>query len=88
MPRKGQNYDSRSTKSLDYGIVQLAIDGKKVEKPIDLFHQGVIPAGPISLGSHELAAGKHTLTAEIVGANEKAIKAYMFGLDQIILKPE
>ncbi len=30
---------------------------------------------------------RHTLAVEIVGANEKAIKSYMFGLDQFILDP-
>ena len=43
------------------------------------------PASP--LGTHELIAGEHKLTVEIVGANEKAVKAYMFGLDEIILRP-
>ena len=36
--------------------------------------------------ANALDQGEHKLTAEIVGANEKAIKAYMFGLDQIMLK--
>jgi hypothetical protein len=31
--------------------------------------------------------GDHKLTIEIVGANEKAVKGYMVGLDQVILKP-
>jgi len=75
------------TKAVDYGIVQLSIDGKKAGGPIDLYNDGVIPTGPISLGRFTLEAGDHKLTVEIVGANEKAVKAYMFGLDQIILKP-
>jgi hypothetical protein len=74
------------TKAVDYGIIQMHIDGKKVEKKIDLYHDGVIPSGPISLGVHKLEKGNHKLTVEIIGANEKAMKAYMFGLDQIILK--
>ena len=75
------------TKAVDYGIVQLYVDERKAGRPIDLYNDGVIPSGPISLGGHELAAGKHKLTVEIVGANEKAVKGYMFGLDEIILKP-
>jgi hypothetical protein len=75
------------TKAIDYGIVQLSVDGKKAGDPIDLYHDGVIPSGPISIGSHELEKGDHTLTVEIVGANEKAIKSYMFGLDEVILEP-
>ncbi len=75
------------TKAIDYGIVQLGIDGKEVGKPIDLFHRGVVPSGPISLGAHQLAKGKHTLNVKIVGANPEAVKGYMFGLDEIILEP-
>jgi len=87
--RKGGTYQVNVTltKAIDYGIVQLYVDGKKAGDPIDLFNDGVIPTGPIALGNFELDQGDHKLTVEIVGANEKAVKAYMFGLDQIILKP-
>jgi len=37
---------------------------------------------PLPLGTHELTAGDHKLTVEIVGANEQAVKSYMFGLDR------
>lgn len=74
------------TKAVDYGIVQLYVDGKKAGDPIDLYNDGVVPSGPIALGKFDLEAGEHKLTVEIVGANEKAVKAYMFGLDEIILK--
>ena len=46
-----------------------------------------MPTGPISLGTHDLTAGEHKLTVEIVGANDKAIKSHMFGLDYVIFKP-
>ena len=42
---------------------------------------------PIPLGAHDLTEGEHKLTVEIVGANDKAIKSYMFGLDYVIFKP-
>ncbi len=74
------------TKAIDYAIVRLSVDGKPAGEPIDLFNDGVIPTGPIPLGTFELGQGDHTLRVEIVGANEKAVKAYMFGLDQILLK--
>ncbi len=45
------------------------------------------PCGPISLGARDLTAGNHRLSVEIVGANEKAKKGYMFGLDQIMVSP-
>jgi hypothetical protein len=75
------------TKAIDYGIVQLYLDGKKAGEPIDLYNDGVILTDPpVSLGTHELTAGEHKLTVEIVGANEKAVKGYMFGLDYLIFE--
>jgi hypothetical protein len=74
------------TKAHDYGIVKLALDGKAGE-PIDLYNPDVVPSGPISLGTFDLAEGPHMLTVEIVGANPQAVKSYMFGIDRIELKP-
>ena len=39
------------------------------------------PSAPTSL-----TEGDHTLGVEIVGANEKAVKSYMFGLDYVIFE--
>jgi hypothetical protein len=75
------------TKANDYGIVQLSLDGKKVGQPLDLYNPTVVPSGPIALGAHDLTAGQHKLTVEILGANPKAKKAYMFGIDRVDLKP-
>lgn len=75
------------TKAADYGIVQFSVDDRKAGEPIDLFHEGVVPTGPISLGTFDLAAGPHLLWVEIVGANPQAKRAYMFGIDRIELKP-
>lgn len=76
------------TKAVDYGIVQFALDGKKIGKPIDLYNEGVIPTGPVALGTHTLDAGEHRLTVEIVGANPKAVKAYLFGMDRLALEKQ
>ncbi len=69
------------TKAADYGIVQLSLDGEKVGSPMDFFHDGVVPTGELDLGTRELSAGPHQLTVEIMGANPKAVKSFMFGLD-------
>jgi len=74
------------TKAIDYGIHQLYLDGKKLGEPIDLFNNGVVPTGQIDLGVHNLKKGRHILKVEIIGANEKAVKAYMFGIDYILLE--
>jgi len=82
-------YDLKAqmTKAVDYGIVQLYLDGTKLGDPIDLYADKVIPTGLVSLGSLDLAAGEHKLIIEITGANDKAAKGYMFGLDYVKLEP-
>ncbi len=75
------------TKAIDYGIVKFCIDAKDAGEPIDLYNNGVIPSGPVALGTHRLEKGAHTLTVKIVGANEKAVKGYMLGLSRIVLEP-
>ncbi|HUG90250.1 MAG TPA: PVC-type heme-binding CxxCH protein [Planctomycetaceae bacterium] len=74
------------TKARDYGVAQLSLDGKTLGEPIDFYNSpDVITTGPVSLGSHELSAGPHRLTVEIVGKHTKAVPAYMFGLDYVYL---
>jgi len=75
------------TKAIDYGIVQLYLDGQKLGEPIDLYNNGVIATGVLDMGIRELEKGRHVLKVKIVGSNEKAIKKYMFGLDYILLEP-
>jgi hypothetical protein len=74
------------TKARDYGIVQLSLDGKKLGEPLDLYNPKVVPTGAMEFGVHPLTKGEHRLTVEIVGANEKALKAYMAGLDYVKLE--
>ncbi|HTN75697.1 MAG TPA: VCBS repeat-containing protein, partial [Pirellulaceae bacterium] len=75
-------------KAIDYGSVRIAVDNATPSEPLDLFNDGVVNTPPLSLGVHELSAGEHRLTVMIVGANPKAIKNYMFGLDYVILVPQ
>jgi hypothetical protein len=75
------------TKAIDYGIVQISLDGEKPGEPIDLFHDGVIPTGEIELTSRDLAAGEHKLAFEIVGTNPRAVPSFMVGLDYVKLLP-
>ncbi|MCF7972414.1 MAG: hypothetical protein K9N55_01220 [Phycisphaerae bacterium] len=74
------------TKAIDYGIVQLYLDGKQLGTPVDLFNNGVTATGALDMGIHPLDKREHTLTVEIVGANDKAVKRYMFGLDYLTLE--
>jgi putative membrane-bound dehydrogenase-like protein len=73
------------TKAIDYAIVQLWLGDKKLGEPVDLFNADVVTSGVVKLGTHELKKGENKLTIEITGANEKAVKRYMFGLDYVKL---
>ena len=77
---------AQMTKAVDYGVVQLSLDGEKLGAPIDFYNARVLPTGPLNLGTRELSKGDHRLTLEIVGANEKAVKSYMAGLDYVKLE--
>lgn len=78
---------ARFLRARDYGIHQLAINGVKAGNPIDFFNPDVRPSDEIELGTFELKEGGNELTVTVIGANENAIKAYMFGLDYLLLKP-
>jgi hypothetical protein len=75
------------TKAPDYGIAQLYMDGAKLGEPIDFYHGSVVPSGVMSLGDLDLSSGEHKFTVEITGANDKAAKSYMVGLDYLKLDP-
>ncbi len=65
------NVAVRLTKARDYGIVQFYLDGQKIGDAIDLYNPEVVPTEPISLGTHKLDAGDHTLGVVIVGATKR-----------------
>jgi len=71
------------TKAHDYGIVQFYLDGCKVGNTFDLYEGSLDRTEEILIDSTELKAGEHKLAIEIIGANEKAIQSYMFGLDYV-----
>lgn len=71
----------------DYGIHQFVINGKSAGKPIDFYQPEVIPTKELLLGEFELKAGDNEFSTTVVGANDKAEKSYMFGLDYLLLKP-
>lgn len=74
-------------KARDYGIHQLTINGKPAGPPIDFYEPDVRPSGEKLLGEFELKDGENVLSVTVIAANEKAVKAYMFGLDYLLLKP-
>eukprot|EP00913_Durusdinium_trenchii_P013350 g12531.t1 len=83
---KAGNYELEVvlTKARDYGVVQLLLDGKSLGGPIDLFNSpNVVTTGVLTFPAPDIKAGKHKLTIRIVGANRKAVKSYMVGLDYV-----
>lgn len=74
------------TRARDYGIVRLSLNDQPLGDAVDLFHQpSVITTGVLSFSDITLDDQPATLQVEILGANSKAVKAYMFGLDYIKL---
>lgn len=73
------------TKARDYGIITLKLDGGgALLQGLDLFNEpDVITTGEVNLGRQEMKAGTHTLHVLIDGANPKAVKGYMVGIDYL-----
>lgn len=74
------------TQAPDYAVVQLFLDDQKLGEPIDLYSTEVRTTGVLSFGQHQLSAGEHRLTLEIIGCNPHATPTHMVGLDCVILK--
>jgi hypothetical protein len=77
----------RFLRARDYGIHQLAINGTKTGAPVDFYAANVQPGKEMDLGVYDLRQGANAFSATIVGANEKAVRSYMLGLDYLLLKP-
>jgi len=78
---------ARCLKARDYGIAQFAVNGVAAGKPVDFYNEKVIVAKEFELGTFGLRQGENQLGITITGANPKAQKAYMVGLDYLLLKP-
>ena len=76
----------RFLRAPDYGIHQLAINGKKAGAPIDFYTPNVEAGKEMDLGVFDLKESDNEFAATVVGANEKAVKAYMLGLDYLRLE--
>ena len=72
------------TKAVDYGQVQVSVGGKATGPVFDGFNDGVIPSGPVVLGTVDLTPGRHPIRFEVVGKNAKSI-GYMVGVDALSL---
>ena len=72
------------TKANDYGIHQLAVNGIKAGKPVDLYKSEQWgPTAEIHLGAFELDRGRNLLTVTVAGTNDEAQPNFMFGIDYL-----
>ena len=76
----------QATAAPDFGIVRASVGGK-ADGSFDLYSGRVCPSGPLELGIHDLAAGKHALRFMVTGKNPGS-KGHSFGLDTIDLFAE
>jgi hypothetical protein len=65
----------------------LAVNDEKAGEPLDFYNDGVVLTPEIELGTFDLTAGENQLAITITGANEKAGKSYMVGLDCVRFEP-
>lgn len=72
------------TRSYDFGVYSITLDGKKVNEGVDLFSPK-IEVKEENLGDVELAAGAHTLRFECTGINPNS-KGYKMGVDSVRLR--
>ncbi len=71
------------TKSWDYGVFQVEIDGRPLGEPVDLYKQNVVSEERF-FAPQTLEAGSHNLVFRNVGKN-KASEGVYFGLDGVLL---
>jgi hypothetical protein len=74
------------THALDYGIVQLSVNGTPVGPPTDLYGDKVAPAPLVDLGTVDIKDGVNTIGLQITGKNDKS-QNYLVGIDYFKLTP-
>ncbi|WP_442511829.1 glycoside hydrolase family 172 protein [Novipirellula sp. SH528] len=75
-----------ATKSYDFGILRLSINGKPVAADVDLYAAKPVPSERIELGICDPANGVYVLRVELVGKNPQS-KGAFFGLDCVTFTP-
>lgn len=71
------------TKAIDYGIIQLYVNGIKAGSQFNGFYEGGVIPVEHALGTHVLSEGENILTIEITGADKNAKPGNMAGIDFI-----
>lgn len=71
------------TKAVDYGIIQLYLNGNPVGPKINGFIKTAVLPFEINLGTQVLSAGENILSIKILGADKNAKPGNMAGIDYI-----
>ncbi|MBV9849035.1 MAG: DUF2961 domain-containing protein, partial [Armatimonadetes bacterium] len=74
------------TEAADYGRFTFSLAGHPLPLTVDLYHDGVIPSGPLLLGRVRLPTGSNPLVVTVAGKNP-ASQNTLFGLDALLLLP-
>lgn len=69
------------TKAVDYGIIQISINGIPVGSKFDGYMENGVKAYEVDLGSQVLSEGENILSIKILGANKNAKPGNMAGID-------
>jgi serine/threonine protein kinase/WD40 repeat protein len=85
-PKDRYRLDICFTKAPDYGMVEVALDGKKLGGIFDGFAEEVAPSGRIPFGEVELRQGHHRLRFTIIDKNPRS-RNYFMGIDCLDLSP-
>ena len=75
------------SKGPDYGNVQLYLDGQELGHSMGLYYSDMTLTARLSYGIHELTAGEHQVTIEIIEAEGDAAKSNNCGIDYVKLEP-
>ena len=74
------------TRSFDYGIIAVTVDGVRLGAPVDLWAASVRSTGAISFGRFTPKASTARLRVTVVGANQASRPPrYQFGIDGVRL---
>ena len=75
------------TKAVDYGIIQLYINGIAAGPKFDGYMESGVKAFEVDLGTQVLSEGENILSIKILGANKNAQPGNMAGIDWLQFTP-
>ncbi|MEN8115884.1 MAG: glycoside hydrolase family 172 protein [Bacteroidota bacterium] len=74
------------TMAVDYGIIQLYLNGKPVGIPINCFNETAVLPFQVELGNQVLSEGVNIFSVKIIGADKLAKPGNMAGIDYLKLE--